>query len=201
MLTKKQLAIELSKLHGFKEPRLKFEQYVTEPEIAATVLWDAFMKGDIANKIIADLGAGTGVLGIGALLLGARHLYFVEKDIDAVHILQQNLSALQNKNYTVLAIDIHGFDEKVDTVFQNPPFGTKQRHADKPFLEKAFSVADVVYSFHKTATDVFVRSIANDYSFNVVETFKFLFPLRKTYPFQRKKRELIEVTCYRMVRG
>lgn len=200
MLTKKQLAIQLSKLQVFENPKLKLEQYTTDSEIAATVLWDALMKGDIANKVIADLGAGTGILGIGALLLGAKHVYFVEKDEDAVTGLYTNLRMLRNKNYTVLQMDIAGFSEKVDTVLQNPPFGTKQKHADKSFLEKAFASGDVVYSFHKTATDAFVRAIAADYSFTVAETYHFLFPLRQTYAYHRKNLERIEVTCYRMVK-
>lgn len=200
MHTKKQLAIQLSKLQVFEKPKLKLEQYTTDSEIAATVLWDALMKGDIANKVIADLGAGTGILGIGALLLGAKHVYFVEKDLDTVHILNQNLRILRNKNYTVLSMEVGGFDTNVDTVIQNPPFGTKQKHADKSFLEKAFEIGNVVYSFHKTATDAFVQSIAADYSFTVAETYHFLFPLRQTYAYHRKNMERIEVTCYRMVK-
>lgn len=200
MLTKKQLAIQLSKLQVFEKPKLKLEQYPTDSEIAATVLWDALMKGDIANKVIADLGAGTGILGIGALLLGAKHVFFVEKNGDAVTILTTNLRTLRNKNYTVLQIDVAEFEEKVDTVTQNPPFGTKQKHADKSFLEKAFDVGSIVYSFHKTATDAFVQSIAADYSFTVAETYHFLFPLRQTYAYHRKNIERIEVTCYRMVK-
>lgn len=200
MLTKKQLAIQLSKLQVFEQPKLKLEQYTTDPEIAATILWDAMMKGDILNKEVADLGAGTGVLGIGALLLGAKHVYFVEKDLAAVSILQQNLHILRNKNYSVINMDVTAFTTAVHTVFQNPPFGTKIHHADKPFLETACSVADVVYSFHKTATDVFVQALATDYGFAVAEVYKFLFPLRQTYPHQKKRRELIEVSCYRLVK-
>ncbi len=200
MLTKKQLAIQLSKLCVFEKPKLFLEQYSTDSEIAADILWDALMKGDIANKTIADLGAGTGILGIGALLLGAHHVYFVEKDLDVVMLLNQNLRILRNKNYTVLSMDVLGFTENVDTVFQNPPFGTKQAHADKPFMETAFRVANVVYSFHKTATDAFVRSIAADFLFHIAETYRFAFPLRQTYAYHRKKIERIEVTCYRMLK-
>ena len=200
MLTKKQLAIQLSKLRVFDKPKLKLEQYSTDSEIAATVLWDALMKDDIGNKTIADLGAGTGILGIGALLLGAQHVYFVEKDLDAVKILNDNLRIFRNKNYTVLSMDVVDFNEKVDTVFQNPPFGTKQAHTDKSFLETAFRTGTVVYSFHKTATDAFVRAIAGDFLFDIVEVYYFGFPLRQTYVHHLKKRKLIEVTCYRMVK-
>lgn len=200
MLTKKQLAIQLSKLAVFEKPKIKLEQYATESEIAATILWDALMKGDIVNKTVADFGAGTGILGIGALLLGAKHVFFIEKDTDAVRILQTNILPMRAENYEICQMDITDFQEKVDTVFQNPPFGTRQEHADKVFLEKAFAVGNVVYSFHKTTTDVFVRAIAGDHSFSIAESYFFSFPLRQTYAHQTKKRELIKVTCYRLVK-
>jgi len=37
---------------------------------------------------------------------------------------------------------------RFDAVVQNPPFGVQKRTADRRFLEKALSVADVVYSLH-----------------------------------------------------
>ena len=198
MFTKKQLAIQLSKLKVFENPKIQLEQYSTDSEIAATVLWDAMMKGDIANKTIADFGAGTGILGIGALLLGAKHVYFVEKDADAIAILKKNLANMNN--YTILNISIGEFQESVDTVLQNPPFGTKQIHADKEFLEKAFTSAKTVYSFHKTTTALFVKAIACDFDFKIAETYAFLFPLRNTYAHHTKKTEKIEVVCYRLVK-
>lgn len=200
MLTKKQLAIQLSKLEVFENPKIKLEQYPTDSEIAATVLWDALMKGDIVGKIVADLGAGTGILGIGALLLGAKHVFFVEKDTDAVKILQTNILPFRATNYEICQMDVREFQQKVDTVIQNPPFGTRQEHEDKIFLEKAFSISNVVYSFHKTSTDAFVRAIAEDYSFKIIESYLFSFPLRQTYAHQKKKRELIEVSCYKLIK-
>ncbi len=200
MLTKKQLAIQLSKLAVFEKPKMKLEQYPTDSEVASIVLWDALMKGDIVGKKVADLGAGTGILGIGALLLGAAYVYFVEKDTDAVAILRANLLPLRVQNYTILQMDVSVFQDSVDSVFQNPPFGTKQAHADKPFMEKAFSLGKIVYSFHKTATDAFVRAIAGDHSFTIAEVYHFAFPLRQTQAYHRKKIECIEVTCYRLVK-
>ena len=71
-MTKTQLAVELSRLKTFQKPKMYLEQYPTDSEIAADMLWSADMQGDIEGKVIADLGAGTGILGIGALILGAK---------------------------------------------------------------------------------------------------------------------------------
>ena len=42
------------------------------------------MKGDIEGKVVCDLGSGTGVLAIGASLLGAASVKGVEIDEKAV---------------------------------------------------------------------------------------------------------------------
>jgi len=70
--SKSGLAVILSSLLSFKSPKIKLEQYETPSEIAADVLWNAHMNGDLVDKTVADLGSGTGVLGLGAVLLGAK---------------------------------------------------------------------------------------------------------------------------------
>ena len=97
MLTKKKLAIQISKLKGYEEADVRLEQYTTDSEIAAEVLWFAFLNNDIKNKIIADFGCGTGVLGIGALLLGAKKVYFVDVDKKILEICKSNSKDLGKK--------------------------------------------------------------------------------------------------------
>ena len=96
--TKSQLAIALSKLDGFKDPKLRQEQYITDSEIAASVLWSAHLFKDIEGKVIADLGCGTGVLGIGALLLGAKMVLFIDSDKEALAIAKKNVLKLKSES-------------------------------------------------------------------------------------------------------
>ena len=42
----------------------------------------------------------------------------------------------------------------------NPPFGTKVRHMDIVFLEKALETSPVVYSFHKSESKAFLERFA-----------------------------------------
>lgn len=208
MLTKSSLAIKLSKLKTFEEPSIKAEQYSTDSEIAAELLWFAFMKGDIDNKVIADLGCGTGILGIGCLLLDAKKVYFVDNDNKALEILKSNIkninnindkNQIDNKNRIIIKnLDIKNFDNKVDTVIQNPPFGTKQEHADKFFLEKAFQVAKIVYSFHKSTSENFINKISKDNNFIITNKFNFSFPLKQTMKYHKKRIQRIEVSCWRL---
>ncbi|GAG48511.1 unnamed protein product, partial [marine sediment metagenome] len=179
--------------------------YTTDSEIAAGVLWQAYYLKDIENKTIADLGSGTGILGLGALLLGARKVFFVESDKNSIQTAKENLRFLEEKTGIKLAKkaiflnkDINNFNDKVDIVIQNPPFGTKQKHADKIFLKKAFSLAKVIYSFHKLETACFVNKISEDYGFEITHLWKFDFPIKAIYNFHRKKIQRIKVGCWRM---
>ncbi len=194
----KELAIELSKLKLFEQPKVMQEQYTMESEIAAEILQSAFMHQNIKNKIIADLGCGTGILGIGALLLEAGFVYFVDNDNEALTILKKNLKKYNFKNYKIINKNIKDFYQLVDIVIMNPPFGTKVKHADKSFLEKAFSLAKTIYSFHKTTTLRFIKAISKDNNFKITGIFNFKFSLKQTYNFHKKKIQKIEVSCYRL---
>ncbi|HHI04113.1 MAG TPA: DNA methylase [Candidatus Woesearchaeota archaeon] len=203
--SKSKLAILLSKLRIFEAPKLKAEQYTTDSEIAADVLWQAYYLGDIENKTIADLGSGTGILGLGALLLGAKKVLFIESDKNSIQTAKLNLGFLEEKTgikLTKKAIflnqNINDFNDEVDTVIQNPPFGTKQKHADKIFLKKAFSLAKIIYSFHKLETETFVNKISEGYAFEITHLWKFDFPIKATYSFHRKRIQRIKVGCWRM---
>src|SRR3989344_9379113 len=96
-ITKSGLAIELSKLKVFESPKVRQEQYPTDSEIAASVLWNAYILGDLEGKVIADLGCGTGILGIGALLLGAKEVLFVDSDEKALERAKNSLSKLRSE--------------------------------------------------------------------------------------------------------
>lgn len=181
-MNKKQLAIELSKLKSFEKPKLKLEQYFLDSEIAAELLWLAYLNSDIKNKIIADLGGGTGVLSYGALLLGAKKVYLVEKDKDAVKIAKKNIL---NKKIRFINKDIKYFNVKVDTVIQNPPFGTKDKHIDKLFLEKAMNLSNKIYSIHKITSKTFIEKLAGD-KFNI-QIKNIEIPLKRIYKFHKKK--------------
>lgn len=203
-ITKSKLAIILSKLRDFDENILHLEQYSTPSEIAADVVWKAFMAGDVENKTILDPACGPGYFGIACLLLGAKKVYFVDIDEKAIDILKSNLNLVQLKNkriekrYLVKKIDIKDFDEKVEVIIQNPPFGTKQKHADKIFLEKAFEVSKTIYSIHKITSKDFIRAISKDYNFEIEGLWEYDFELKQTQKFHKKRIQRIKVGCWKL---
>jgi putative methylase len=205
-MNKKELAVILSRIKIFEYASIKLEQYPTESEIAADVLWKANMDGDVEGKTIVDLGAGHGVLGIGSLLMGAKKVSFIDIDKEALKIAKENLKEVSknvNKKFhsSFLNKNVKDVRVKADVVIQNPPFGVKNTHADKMFLLKAMSIAPVVYSFHKMATQNFVEKVAVDHGFKANLVAKYRFPLKRTMWYHMKKVYYVDVGVWRIVKN
>jgi putative methylase len=203
MNTKKQLSIELSKLEVFEKPSTRLEQYPTDSNVAGDLLWNGYQLGDIAGKTVMDLGSGTGILGIGALILGAKKVIFVEIDAKAVAVLKRNLELydLEEDMYEVVISNIQKIDIKVDTIFQNPPFGVQIKHADIPFLEKALTCADVIYSLHLGKSEDYLVKKIRKLGGNVSFKFYYQFPIKNTQKYHKKKIHYTDVIGFRIVMG
>jgi len=202
--SKKQLAVLLSKLKGFEGPKVRAEQYTTDPEIAAEVLWAAFMNEDI-GKVSVDLGCGPGILGIGLLVLGAERVYFVDFDKDALETAKNNLEKAKSECKVLgeavwVLDDVANFNEKAGLVVQNPPFGVKVRNADRLFLKKAFEVGEVIYSFHKSEGKQFIDTFSRENKFRITNIMDFNFPLKATMSYHSRRIKRINVSCFRMER-
>jgi putative methylase len=200
--SKSGLAIALSKLEGFKEPKVRVEQYTVDSEIGAFILWNGLLKGDIRQKVSVDLGCGTGILGIGALLLGAKKVFFVDSEGSALKIAKNNLEKVKSEfliegKAVFVCRDVVDFSEKCDTVVENPPFGVKVRHADRVFLKKAFEIGKVVYSFHKSESKEFIERFSSKNEFKITDVWDFKFPLKAIYKFHSRRIKYIDVSCFR----
>ena len=90
----KQLEMILQRVEGFDSPSARREQYGTPATLAARLLYHAMMKGDIREKRVLDLGCGTGILSIGAFILGASAVLGVDIDEKAVESARRNADML-----------------------------------------------------------------------------------------------------------
>ena len=200
--SKRSLEIELSKLASFDTPSLELEQYATPSSIAAEWIWQMAMKGEVSGRTILDAACGPGILGLGLLLMGAKKIYFLDKDKEIMQTCMKNYNKLKDEyeisDAEFIVSDISLFDEEVDIVVENPPFGTKNEHIDKLFLEKAFSVAPLVYSMHKWSTKAFVEAICKDYNFEITEVWRYDFPIKAVFHFHKKPLKLVDVGLWRM---
>ncbi|RMF06081.1 DNA methylase [Candidatus Woesearchaeota archaeon] len=203
--SKSDLAVKLSRISGFVNPQHIKEQYMTDSETAADLLWNAYLLGDIEGKKIADMGCGAGILGIGAALLGCRQITFVDEDERALAIASSNYARFELEWDMPPALfekaSIEKWKpEKQEVVVMNPPFGTRIRHIDREFLRKAFETADIIYSFHKTSTKEFIRRYSSKNGFSVTHEWDYLFPLKATQAFHTRRIRRIEVTAFRFAK-
>ena len=193
---KKQLEIELSKIiDDFKEPKIKFEQYMTPPEIAAFMIHYAWMKGEIENKKIIDIGAGTGMLGIGAAFLGGN-VTMIEIDKDAYEILKNNVAKTDHEirliNKNIFDFD---FDEEYDTALINPPFGIKSNNKDMDFIVKASKISKHIFSIHDGSESNInnIKSLFEKHNLKIIESLMMDFSLKSTYPWHEEKNKILKV--------
>lgn len=70
----KTLESNLEDIETIEIPKIDLDQYTTSSFMAASILHIAeFAYNDIKNKSVADLGCSSGMLCIGAALLGAKY--------------------------------------------------------------------------------------------------------------------------------
>jgi 16S rRNA (guanine966-N2)-methyltransferase len=88
------------------------------------------LGNEVKGKIVLDLFAGTGNIGLEALSRGAKRVVFVEKDEDAFRCLRRNLTLCGMENRSDIlrkdvfdAIDrLGGKKELFDLLFMDPPY-------------------------------------------------------------------------------
>lgn len=199
----KQLEMSLQRLRSFDCPRAALEQYQTPAPLAARLLYHALMKGDIAGKRVIDLGCGTGVLAIGAALLGAASVTGVDIDEKAIAVAQENADLL-DAEVTFIPADLRdgecrGNPGSSDTVVMNPPFGAQKVHADRPFIDCALAVADITYSIFNAGSIPFVAAYTAGRA-EITEKVGGAFPIRRTFAFHTKDVQEIEVEVLRLKR-
>ncbi len=154
-LSKKRLEILLEETPNFREPKRELEQYLTPSNVAASLLWEAHLKGDLGG-IVYDLGCGTGKLTYGSLLMGAKEVICVDIDSEALLQARNFLKrALENPNVDFVQADVREgrFSRplKECTVIMNPPFGVWSKKADTDFILTAAKICKKGYSIHKAS--------------------------------------------------
>ncbi|MCE5214688.1 MAG: METTL5 family protein [Methanobacterium sp.] len=201
---KRHLEMALESIESFKEPNVDMEQYQTPAEIAADLLWNAHSLGDIEGMKVADLACGTGILSIGSALLNAAEVVGVDIDPSAVDIARKEAAQRGlDDRCRFISQDIRLFNEKADTVLQNPPFGAQKAHrkeADRIFISKSVEVAPVVYSFHLKETEDFVKQYFESEGAHVSQSYYYHFPIPHMYDFHQKEVVEVEVVVLRVIK-
>ena len=199
----KRLEMTLQRIDGFSRPRAALEQYQTPAPLAARLLYHALMKGDIEGKVVCDLGSGTGVLAIGAALLGAESVKGVEIDPKAVGVARAN-AVLLDADVEFIVADVQDAAlptllGSCDTVIMNPPFGAQKVHADRPFIDLALSVAPVTYSIFNAGSTQFIKTYTEGRA-AIDERVGGVFPIKRTFAFHTQDVQEIGVEILRLIK-
>ena len=191
-------------LEAFSSPKEYLEQYQTPPEIAGEMIHYISNNYSLDNYIIADLGCGTGILGISAALCGCEKVFLFDIDEEALEIAKNNVENLKLEDrIQIIKADVEKLknwsklNKYFDLIITNPPFGIRGvEGADVEFLKTASYLCNkTIFSLHKFSTKNFLFKFYEKNGVNNINSFKIEYNLPKTYKFHKKKEKNIDVIC------
>lgn len=204
-----ELESVLQTLDLFESPKVILEQYPTPPEVASRILH--ILSEAIAEKTVVDLGCGTGMLSIGASLVGADRVIGFDIDSEALSIANENLRKLdlEDDNISFIHGDVSDIDfirstlsevEGDIVVISNPPFGTRSKGADITFLETASKISSVAFTMHKSSTREHILKSAKALGGSATAVYGIDFPIPAMYNFHKEKTKSIKVDLIKFIR-
>ena len=167
------------------DPAASLEQVATPAEAAANLLGVLDRTVGLRGRSVLDLGCGTGRLAVGAALLGAAPVTGVEVDPRLVPIARAAARAA-GVDVEFRVSDVTQWDRAAEVVVMNPPFGAQRRYADRPFWDRAFTLAGrSIGAFASAASRTFIARLALDHDAHVVEVEPVPWNLPRTFPHHR----------------
>jgi len=201
--TRSELSRQLGVVAGFDDPDAALEQYPTPPDLAASIVHVADLRGDVDGATVVDLGTGTGMLALAAALRGPERVVGVDLDRSPLRTARENerrVAASADVGWmqgdaTDPPLSVEGV-----TVVMNPPFGAQRgnEHADRAFLETAADIAAVSYSVHNAGSREFVESFAADAGGEVAEAFEAELAIDRQFDHHDADRETIAAEVFRI---
>jgi len=198
-MKKKHLEMLLQNVPNLINPNPVLEQYITPASIAADILFNAYQLGDVKDKIIFDLGCGTGIFAIGSSILGGKQICGFDIDKDCISIAK-NYAQKNKFDINFYVKDVKDIFKKTDTIFMNPPFGAQKGNlnADRIFIEKGFEIGEVIYSLHLSKTIDFIEKMIKSLRGTIVFQKEYIFPIKRQFDFHKKEILEYKVTLIRI---
>ena len=191
------MEIQLGKLDAVEDPKLGLEQYPVSPETASELLYMAgFEHGDLEGSVV-DLGTGSGRLAIGAALMGADSVLGLDIDKGSLGVAVRNGKTAEVDVDWVVA-GLESITGNFNTVLMNPPYGTRTPHQDIRFLSRAFELAPITYSIHKSSTREFIVGFAEKNNRHVDQIRSIGMSIPHLFEFHQKKWKTIDVDLCRI---
>ena len=198
----RSLAIQLSKLQEISSPNLNLEQYQTEGEIAARWLFDIQSFDDLKPGCrVVDLGCGNGILGIGAVLMGAGSAILVDSDEKSCEVSTRNVESLGISDSVKIVNSKIGEKDieirEADIVVSNPPWGTQKKASDRPFLEEIISIGTIAHLMHSSQA-THIRNFFNEFGWSSEKYGDLDFALPATYGHHSRMRGRTRASLWRI---
>src|SRR5437867_4134918 len=129
--------------------------------------------------------------------MGAREALGLDIDRQSIEL------AAQNEKKTKVEVDwvvgsLDSITGDFNTVLMNPPYGTRSPHQDIRFLSKAFDLAAVSYSIHKSSTRKFLLQFVKERGRKVDEVRTMSMRIPHLFDFHKKSWKAILVDLYRV---
>ena len=193
----------LSGLEQTKSRSASLEQYSTDGDLAARWLTDISNFGDLKEGYsVLDLGSGNGILGLGAMLLGASRATLIDVDQDACEAAQNNVDKLGftesiEVTQATLGADLIGLDS-ADLVISNPPWGRQSPKADRPFLDAILSARVTSHLMH-SAEATHINPLFEEYGWSVERYGEADFALPAAYSHHSRQRGKTRAAFWRLI--
>ena len=202
-MRQRHLAMQLSSLTPHPCQSIELEQYPTEGNLAAAWLTKIDIGDGFEGKHVLDLGAGNGVLGIGAAFLGAKHVTMVECDAMTVEVLQENVRNVDGMAMcTILESRVEGrplaLEVPVDMAIMNPPWGVQTKRADRAFFETIFAMQIPLIHFIHSIEAEHLLPLAYENGYELHSIYQDDFRLPPAYAHHSKNKASTRIRCYRL---
>jgi len=163
---------------------VELEQYQTSGDLAAK--WISRIP-NIQGSHILDLGAGNGILGHAAQLLGAEKVTFVECDSESAELCRKYGEVIEG---IVGEVEL----PEVDIVITNPPWGVQTKGADRIFIEEAAKSArgsiEIMHSSEATHLETILQGWKGE------KLLEDNFEMPPTYSHHSSRKHSVPVTCW-----
>ena len=193
----------LSGLEQLQSESAELEQYATNGDLAARWLADIAVFGDLTEGCtVVDLGAGNGVLGLGALVMGAGRAILVEADQAACDSAKSNAKSMGFTDSVELIQATVGSNlidlSSADVVISNPPWGKQTLRADRPFLETILSSGVPSHLMH-SAEATHIRPLFEGAGWSAERYGEADFALPAAYSHHSRKRGKTRAAFWRLM--
>ena len=198
----RRLAMLLSGLEPHSSNSVELEQYTTDGDLAARWLADIAAFGDISGGCkVADLGAGNGVLGLGALAMGAGRAILVETDPVACDVAKSNAESMGFADSVEVIQATLGQDPvdfgSADVVISNPPWGRQTPRADRPFIEAMIAAETPAHLLH-SAEATHIQPLFEDVGWSAERYGEADFALPAAYSHHSRQRGRTRAAFWRL---